>query len=376
MTNRANGEGSVYQRKDGRWVAAAYVPVVGGGVRRVYAYGRNRQDANRKLRELVDRAEQNAPVASANLTVAVYLAEWLAHVKQLVRPSTWAGYESNVRLHLVPRIGRKKLARLAPRDVRLMVDKMRADGKQARSIQYVHATLRTALEHAVREELVTRNVVRLVRIEQPRKLHATDPMTAAEARKFLDAVRDHPMHALWTVLVMLGVRRSEACGLRWEHVDFAAGTLRIMQTVQRVDGQLRELPTKTRRSNRTVPLPTRCLYTLADHHGQLQRQHGCVGQPWQPVGFVFGTRWGTPMEPRNLTRLFRSVCVEHKIRPVRLHDLRHGCVSLLLAQGVHPRVVMEIVGHSAIEMTMNVYGHVNLETQRRALDGLDDELSG
>ena len=88
-----------------------------------------------------------------------------------------------------------------------------------------------------------------------------------------------------------------------------------------------------------------------------------------------GTRWGTPLEPRNLTCMFRALCAEHGIRPVRLHDLRHTCVSLLLSLGVHPRVVMEIVGHSAIEMTMNVYGHVNLETQRRALDGLDGVLS-
>jgi integrase len=138
-----------------------------------------------------------------------------------------------------------------------------------------------------------------------------------------------------------------------------------LTTVRRVDGKLRELPTKTRRSTRTVPLPPRYLYALADHHGRVQRQHGGVGRPWHPVGFVFGTRWGTPLEPRNLTRMFRALCTERGIRPVRLHDLRHTCVSLLLSLGVHPRVVMEIVGHSAIEMTMNVYGYANLETQRR-----------
>jgi len=373
----ANGEGSVYQRKDGRWVAAAYLPVVTGGRRRVSVYGKTRQEARAKLRELLDRAERNIPATPANLTVAAYLAEWLAHIRRHVRPSTYVGYETNVRLHLVPRIGKKKLARLAVRDVRLLVDGMRNDGHKARVVQHVHATLRAALEHAYREEIVPRNVAKPVRVEQPRPERPREPLTADEAMHLLKDVADHRHAALWTLMVMLGLRRSEACGLRWEHVDFEARTVRIAQTVQRVDGKLRELPTKTRRSNRTVPLPPRCLYALAEHHRRLQEAYGDgPGKPWRPVGYVFGTPWGTPLEPRNLTRMWVKLCQDLSVRTVPLHALRHTCVSLLLALGVHPRVVMEIVGHSAIEMTMNVYGHVNLDTQRVALDRLDDELSG
>jgi integrase len=376
VSRNANGEGSVWQRKDGRWCAAAYLPVVTGGRRRVVAYGKNRQEARTKLRDLLDRAERNIPASPANLTVATYLTEWLAHIRQHVRPSTYAGYESNIRLHLIPRIGKRKLARLTVRDVRLMVDAMRADGKNARSVQYVHATLRSALEHACREEIVPRNVARLVRIETPTPLKSREPLSAEEARKLLSATHGHRLDALWALLLMLGLRRSEACALQWDDVDFAARTLRISKSVQRVDGQLREMPTKTRRSNRTVHLPPRCLYALADRHRQLQEAHGQgAGRPWPPAGYIFGTRWGTPLEPRNLTRMFGKLCDEHGIRRVPLHGLRHTCVSLLLALGIHPRVVMEIVGHSAIEMTMNVYGHVNLSTQRSALDHLDAELT-
>lgn len=370
-----SGEGSVYQRKDGRWVASAYLPVVGAGPKRVYAYAKTRAEANAKLRDLVDRAEKNIPVAPASLTVESYLAEWLAHVRQHVRPSTHVGYESNVRLHLVPRIGRKKLTRLSVRDVRLMIDNMRASGMSARSIQYAHATLRTALEHAVREELVPRNVAKLVRVEQPRTMKPRQPLSVEEARKLLNAVQGHRLDALWAILLMLGLRRSEICGLRWEHVNFETRTLRVAQSVQRVDGKLQELPTKTRRSNRTVPLPPRCIYALADRHSELQRIHGKPDQPWPPTGYVFATGAQTALEPRNLTRMWQALCKEHNMRVVPLHGLRHTCVSLLLSLGVHPRVVMEIVGHSAIEMTMNVYGHVNLDTQRAALNQLDEQLS-
>src|SRR4051794_5020019 len=91
VSARANGEGTVYQRKDGRWCAAAHVPVAGGGTRRVFAYGSTRQDANRKLRDLLDRADKHIPAAPAGLTVDAYLDEWLAHIRQHARPTTYAG---------------------------------------------------------------------------------------------------------------------------------------------------------------------------------------------------------------------------------------------------------------------------------------------
>ncbi len=100
------------------------------------------------------------------------------------------------------------------------------------------------------------------------------------------------------------------------------------------------------------------------------------GLAWVDTGYLFTTRHGTPLEPRNLTRDFRRICEHHGLRRIRLHAQPHSCVSLLLALGVHPRVVMEVVGHRGIEMTMNVYGHVNLDVQRSALDTLNDELSG
>jgi len=369
---KVNGEGSVYQRKDGRWVASAYVPVAGGKVRRVSSYTTTRTEANKMLRKLIEQAERDAPVAPASLTIAAFLDEWLAYVKHHVRPSTWTAYEGNSRLHIVPHIGRKKLTRLSVREVRLMLEEMRSAGVGQRTIQYVHATLRAALEHAYRDELISRNVAKLVQVERPRP-NPKEPLSVEEARKLLAATSGDRHYALWVLMIMLGLRRSEVCGLRWEHIDFQAATLHIMQTVQRAEGKLRELPTKSRRSTRTVPLPPRALTALLDRHRELDVSTGEVDQPTNV--YVFGTRNGTPLEPRNLSRMWTDLCKTQGIRQVPLHGLRHTCVSLLLAQGVHPRVVMEIVGHSAIEITMNVYGHLNVENQRKALEGLDKELS-
>jgi integrase len=147
----------------------------------------------------------------------------------------------------------------------------------------------------------------------------------------------------------------------------AEGTIRIVRGMHRVNGSLASLPTKTRRCKRTVPLPDLCVRALKEYQDAQQQLRIEQGLAWIDTGYLFTTRNGTPIEPRNLTRMFAQICEKHRLRWIRLHGLRHSCVSLLLALGVHPRIVMKIVGHSAIEMTMNVYGHVNLGAQRAAL---------
>jgi integrase len=369
----ANGDGSLWLRKDGRWCGAAYVRTVGNRVERRYVYGQTRKEATAKLVELQKRHGEGLAAGSTTLTVAGFLVEWLAHVERRVRPQTHAGYENNVRLHIVPRIGSKKLSRLTVREVRIMVDDMRSSGMSPRMVQWVHSTLRAALQHAFAEDLVTRNVARGVRIETPEKVTVIEPFTVDEAREFLRQVRGHRLHALWVTVLLLGLRRSEVCGLHWSDVDLDKGTLRITRGLQRAGGALRELPTKTRRSRRTVPLPAVVMQALRDHRDRQDKERAST-RHWQDTPYVFTSRIGTPLEPRTLTRTFHALCERHGLRRVRLHDLRHTCVSLLLALGVSPRIVMEIVGHSAIEMTMNVYAHVSLDNQRAALDLLNAQL--
>lgn len=373
MSRNANGDGSIWLRKDGRWCAGAYVRTVGNRVERRYVYGHSRKEVVAKLVDVQKRHNDGYAAGSTTLTVEQFLSEWLSHVALRVRPQTHSGYENNVRLHLVPRIGTKKLNRLTVRDVRIMVDEMRDAGMSPRMVQWVHSTLRGALQHAFAEDLVTRNVARGVRIETPQKVTTIEPFTVDESRKFLRRVKDHRLYALWVTALMLGLRRSEVLGLHWSDVDLDKGTLRVSRGLQRAGGVLRELPTKTRRSGRTVPLPAFVVEVLREHRDRQVEERERAWH-WEGTPYVFTSTVGTPIEPRTLTRTFHALCERHGLRRVRLHDLRHSCVSLLLALGVSPRVVMEIVGHSAIEMTMNVYAHVSLDNQRAALDLLNTQL--
>lgn len=375
MSRNHNGDGSVWQRKDGRWSGAAYVRTHADRIERRYVYGRTKKEALAKLVDLQSKNDKGVAAGPTKLTVEQFLTDWLAHMKLHVRPQTWAGYESNVRVHLVPRLGAKRLTALSVRDVRRMVDDLTAAGTSPRMVQWIHSTLRVALGHAVGEELVTRNVARGVRVAQPSKDTLSEPMTVDEAKTFLRAVEDHRLYGLWVTVLYLGLRRSEVCGLHWDDIDLDRRTLRIRRGLQRTGGRLQELPTKTRRSRRTVPLPQVVAEALENHRDRQAKECADAARHcWVDTPYVFTSSVGTPLEPRTLTRTFHALLARHGLRKVRLHDLRHTCVSLLLSLGVHPRVVMEIVGHSAIEMTMNVYGHVTLDSQRAALDLLQAQL--
>jgi integrase len=368
---RSRGSGTAYLRADGRWMAQVFVTesVTGRRVRRA-VYGKTEDEVETKLRELRDRESQGAPIAPAALTLERYLREWLSQIVSVrVRANTLAHYKFQVDKYLAPDLGKKSLGRLTAREVRMYLEQLRKRGAGPRTVQYVHATLRAALEDAVREEIIPRNVAKLVRVPAPPKTER-EPLTVNEVRTLLKSSRDHRLYAMFVVFAVLGMRRSEVLGLRWEDVDLSDGYLQVRRGLQRIDGELKVLPTKTARSRRTVPLPDFVVRAFKAHLAAQERERSQLGAHWPDLGYVFTTKIGTPIDPRNCTRVVQEACKLAGLRVVRLHDFRHGCVSVLLALGVPPRTTMDIVGHSTIEMTMNVYGHVSLTDKRAAMDQL------
>lgn len=375
MSKRANGEGSVYRTKSGRWVGATYAETNTGARKRVVIYGHSRSEARKKLSDLQKELDTGVRISVENWTVKEYLDQWLTTVVKPNRaPKTYQGYELVVRLHIGPRIGKKKLRTLTVRDVRFMCQHLAADGMQRRGVQFVHAVLRAGLQNAMRDELISRNVAKLVQVPTPEYTvgHGLKP---DEARTVLEAAKSERLHALYVVALYLGLRRGELLGLQWEHVDLEGETLQVVQTLQRVGGELQLKAPKTRRSRRTVPLPPPVVEALKAHRVAQGKERLAAGPGWQDTGMVFSSAVGTPMEPDNLRRSWyrvRQVLAEP--RP-RFHDLRHTCVTLLLTEGVPPHIVQEIVGHSAIDVTMTIYAHTSLEEKRKALGKLGERLA-
>jgi integrase len=230
------------------------------------------------------------------------------------------------------------------------------------------------LNQAVREELVARNVARLVQPSAPDRTEIR-PWTEGEARIFLAACRSHRLHALFVVALGLGLRRGELLGLRWIDVDFAAGQLQISQTLQHVRGHgVVYGPPKSRRSRRVLTMPAVVAESLRRHRDGQRAERIAAGDGWTESGLVFTTIGGRHIEPRNLNTTFARLVAAAGVRPIRLHDLRHTCATLLLSRGVSPRMVMDILGHSQIAVTMNTYGHVIPAMQHEAAGQMDAAL--
>ncbi len=368
---RGQNEGSIYKRGDGRWVGVISLGYKNSKRHRKSFYGETRREVQEKLTAALRSHQQGLPPPPERQTVGQFLEYWLAQsVKLSVRSLTYEGYRLHVRNHIVPALGRIRLTKLTAQDVQeLLNDKLR-EGYAPRTVQYMHAVLRRALVQAFKWGLVAQNVATLVDRPQVRRPEVK-PFDPEQARALLVAVKGDRLEALYSVALAVGLRRGEALGLHWDDVDLDAGTLRVRRTLQRVDGKLRLETTKTDRSRRTIALPQTVAVALRVHRARQLRERLAAGSRWQETGFVFTTGIGTPLEPRNVTRHFRNVLTKTGLPLKRFHDLRHTCASLLLVQGVHPRVVMEILGHSQISMTMDTYSHVMPVLQHEAASQMD-----
>ncbi|MFC6087480.1 site-specific integrase [Sphaerisporangium aureirubrum] len=367
-----------------------------------------------KYVKLINEAKDK-PVATAMPTVERYMAYWLSEVIEPNRePQTYAQYETLTRLYVVPELGRKRLDRLTVRDVQQWVNKLPAtcqccaQGKDAarpehhidprkrrrccairrcckaypskRTIQAARNTLRAALSHAQTEEILSRNVAKMVKLPTMRKrLQARSSWSVDEARQFLESAREHedPLYAAWVLILVLGLRKGEVLGLRWEDVDLESGELSVSMQLQRVRGQLiHKERTKTEDSTDVLPLPAICVTALRIRQKRQEAECAARKQRWTGKGLVFTTRPGQPIEPRNLNRSFLHRGTHAGVRAIRVHDTRHTCGSLLAALDIHPRTAMQILRHSQISITMDIYTQVPAEVTREALKRLGDRLTG
>ncbi|MFJ2058027.1 tyrosine-type recombinase/integrase [Streptomyces sp. NPDC087908] len=364
-----NGAGTITQRKDGRFQAAVYVLQPDGTRARKFAYGKTWAECDAKRRALLDKADNGIPVPTRSAKLSEWFPYWLDNVVQPRRKlSTYDKYEAHVRLYLVPTIGSKRLESLSVADVRRFLVQLEKKTTAA-TAKESHRVLRTALTAACREELITRNVATLV--EPPRaKARELSPWSLDETLDFLAAARRDPLYAAFVLAIAMGLRRGELVGLRWADIDLDKRVLYVRQQTQRRRGVLYDDDPKGRR-RRAVPLPAMCVAPLRWHRMRQNDQRVKAGEKWAEGGYVFTTASGRPVEPRNVYRSFTRVAASAGLRVIRLHDARHGCATLLTAAGVAPRVVMEILGHSQISITMDVYTHVVQDTQREAISHMD-----
>jgi integrase len=329
-----------------------------------------RKDAEYALTRILGQLGDAAYVEPSKLPVGEYLTgRWLPAIRTRVRPSTWDSYRRNVERHLVPRIGHKRLQRLTGDQLSGMYAELLTGGRRdgeglsPRTVRYLHAIVRRALEDAVRWRLVSRNVAE--QADPPRQARNRDAMrtwSAGQLRAFLDYVASDRLYALWLLLASTGMRRGEALGVAPEHLDLeqARAAVRRNLVAVRGRGEVREAAwsePKTEKSRRSVALDPATVDALRAHRkGQLEERMA-LGPAWHDSGVVFCREDGLELDPDWVSKRFDRLVAAAGLPRIRLHDLRHTHATLALQAGVHPKVVSERLGHSTISMTLDTYSH-------------------
>lgn len=402
---RANGEDSIFPYRKG-YAAYVWVTQPDGTRQRKWAYGKTREEVHDKWLKLHAQAKRG-PVRTSVPQLKDYLADWL---KEVVRPPeyaplTCATYETLTRLYIIPGLGGKRLDKLTVRDVRVWLNRLRetcqccaqrkdarrprarqrccALGKQHccnqiasdRTIRDSWIVLRSALANAVTEELIPRNVAGLLHVPKPRQ-RREKPWAVDEARRFLESAKNDrdPLYAAYVLILVLGLRKGEVLGLRWDSVNLDTAELDISWQLQRVRRELLQRQTKTEASDATLPLPEICVTALRMREKDQTEARAAASSGWPDTGLVFTTRAGTPFEPRNFNRRFEARCIKAGVRKITVHAVRHTCATLLAALDVHPRVAMRVLRHAQIDVTMEVYTEVSDQQTRRALKRLSKQL--
>lgn len=400
---RDNGEGTApYETKDGRWRAEIIVGWrwVGDKQRpkRKIVYGATKRECQTKLRQALRQRDDGTLVAGRVPTVEEWLTHWLdAVAAQRVRPSTLQAYRSLLQTWIIPAVGRRRLDKLTAEDLDRAYQQMREAGRADSMILKAHRVVSRALKVAVQRGRLGVTPATLMDSPSVERPEAT-PLSADDARAILTAATTPPAHsgpgrpseglpnaARWTVALALGVRQGEALGLCWDMVDLDAGTLKIRRAlVRRLKGTPTHLgPLKTSASKRTVLMPDGLVKELRRHRREqllvrVQEGPNWVGyeQDGREFDLVFTNRDGRPINHSVDAGNWRKLLERAGVPRARLHDTRHTAATMMLVQGIPARTVMDIRGHSTINMTLNTYSHVVPELARDAAARMNDVLYG
>ena len=369
-TRRGNGEGTIRQRNDGRWEAQLSLPA---GKRRS-VYGKTKKEARDNLRDAQKQINDGIDLAAPRQTVGEFLERWLEDVvRPQCAPKTYYQDRDLMRSHVIPELGMVSLDKLSVQQVAALFRKKTEAGLSPTTVGHIRSVLRNALNRAVKWSLISRNPVVLTDPPQREKHHVV-PLAPDEARAALLAARGHRLEALLIVGLFLGLRQGEILGLRWIDVDLDAGTLAVTQALQRIDGKLSVKAPKTEKSRRRLTLPASVVAALRAHRDRQAFERQAVGMDWHETGFVFTTTIGTPLDPRNVLRVWHGLLTAAGLPRRAFHVTRHTAVSLLIAEGMPLKVIQEIVGHSLLSTTAEIYGHLFPQAFAEAADAMDRAL--
>lgn len=364
---KSRRRGTITQRGADRWLVRVTLGYEAGKQIRVnrVIHG-TKHDADRLLTKLTRDADEGLAVRASRQSLGEWLSEWLDAWCNDVRERTSRDYRWIISRYVPPSLAAKRLEKLAPTDVQRWVNDLAAGNitgqpLSARTVRYAHSVLRAALNRAMKIGRISRNVATLVDLPRQARKELT-VLSLEDAKRFLAAAAEERGGALLTLLLLAGLRPSEALALQWADLELRdnAGTLRVVRSLSRSTGGTWSFTEpKTPKARRSIVLTAVELKMLERQKRSQAEEKLKLGPDYSDFGLIFATEVGTPFTIGNVRRRFLSRVLSSAGLPqMRLYDLRHSSATILLAMGEHPKLVAERLGHSTTRLTLDTYSHV------------------
>jgi len=332
-----------------------------------------KKEAEKRHAELLYQLDNGTFAKPGKTTLADYLNRWLKDCCwSNLAPRTVEGYENIVRRHLIPSLGQIPLTQLKPEHLQHAYAEKLAAGFSHRTIRYMHVTLRKALHDAVRLGIVVRNPADAVK---PPKVQRQEirTMNESDIHIFLEFAKSTPHYALFYTALFTGMRRSELLAIRWSDIDLVLCQLSVTRALHQLqDGSRIFRQPKTAKGRRSISLSPSTAIVLREHREQQEEMKQNLDQTRNEDDLVFCHADGSPLLPNSVSHAWTKLAIRTGLQGIRLHDARHTHASLMLKQGVHPKIVQERLGHASIQITLDTYSHVTPGLQQAAANRFDD----
>ncbi len=333
-----------------------------------------KKDAEKRLSELLHQLDHGAFIRPGRTTLREYLEKWLSeYVKPNLSPRGFERYQGIVIHYFIPEMGNIILTQLKPEHIQKHYISMFNKGLTAGTVRYHHAVIHKALQTAIKWGLLNHNAVEGADVPHSRQ-NEMQTWDEYEVNRFLETTRGSHYYALFHTALFTGMRRSELLALQWRDIDLHQ--IHVNRSLHQLrDGSYVFTPPKSAKSRRTVALSPSSVLTLTEHKEKQQGMRGMLGTRLKNDDLVFSTPDGKPLRPNTVTRAWATLAAKAGVKPIRLHDARHSHASLMLKQGVHPKIVQERLGHSSIQITLDTYSHVAPGLQQAAAESFDRLLN-
>lgn len=383
MARRGKGEGSIFKRKDGLWCGEITVGYdENGRQKRKFFYGKTRQEVAEKINQALSEIKQGILITDNNITLEDWLITWLhQYKKNQISESTFDDYESLIRNHINPAVGKYKLKDLRPEHLQALYNQKFKEGLSAKRIKHIHVILHSALNQAIKSKLITYNVSEATTLPRNTNEKKIKTLTIEEQKRFLQALEGERLKPAFVLALTTGMRLGEILALKWEDVDLENKRITIRNSIRRIKNRDKQAEIKTKtvlvlkepkteNSGRIIPLPDVAYQELVSFKLLQEEEKRQAGSSYIDSGFVFTTKVGTPIEPRNFLRTFQRITKKAAL-DINFHALRHTYATRLLEANTNPKIVQELLGHSDISTTLNIYSHVLFETKQKTAEKID-----